>query len=85
MGTAMVSGIIIGPGNLSKGVFQRHTSTKDGLFTFLSGGFAQIFSQIVSMRAKKLSNTNFLSSRHVKREKTSSLKNVFCPRSLRES
>ena len=85
MGTAMVSGIINGLGNLSKGVFERRTSTRDGLFTFLSGGFAQIFSQIVSMRVKKLSNTNFISSRHVKREKASSLKNGFCPRSLRES
>ena len=33
------------------------------------------------MRVKKLSDTNFISSRHVKREKASSLKNVFCPRS----
>ena len=35
----------------------------------MSGGFAQIFSQIVAMRVKKLCNTNFISARHVKREK----------------
>ena len=40
-------------------------------FIFLSAGFAQIFSQIVSIKVKKLSNTNFISSRHVKREKAS--------------
>ena len=40
-------------------------------FTFLSAGFAEIFSQIVSIKVKKLSNTNFISSRHVKREKAS--------------
>ena len=46
-------------------------STGNGLFTFLSGGFAQMFSQIVSVRIKKLSNTNFISSRHIKKEKAS--------------
>ena len=46
-------------------------STGSGFFTLLSGGFAQIFSQIVSIRANKLSNTNFVSSRHVTREKAS--------------
>ena len=46
-------------------------STGSGFFTFLSGGFAQIFSQIVSIRANKLSNTNFVSSRHVTRGKAS--------------
>ena len=35
------------------------------------GGFAQIFSQIASITVKKLRNTNFISSRHVKRENTS--------------
>ena len=58
-------------GNLSKGVFQRRTSTGRGLFTFLSSGFAQIFSQIVSTSVKKLSNTHFIASRHIKREKSS--------------
>ena len=32
-------------------------------------GFAKIVSQIVSIRVKKLSNTNFMASRLVKREK----------------
>ena len=58
-------------GNLSKGVFERRTSTGRGLFTFLSSGFAQIFSQIVSTSVKKLSNTHFIASRHIKREKSS--------------
>ena len=40
-------------------------------FSFLDDGFAQIFSQIVSVRVKKLSNTNFISSRLVNREKAS--------------
>jgi len=58
-------------GSLSKGDFERRTSTGSVLFTFLNGGFAQIFSQIVSIRVKKVSNTNFISSGHVKREKAS--------------
>ena len=40
-------------------------------FSFLDDGFAQIFSQIVSVRVKKLSNINFISSGLVKREKVS--------------
>ena len=40
-------------------------------FHFFDGGFAQIFSQIASITVKKLRNTNFISSRHVKRENTS--------------
>ena len=40
-------------------------------FSFFDGGFAQIFSQIASITVKKLRNTNFISSRHVKRENTS--------------
>ena len=40
-------------------------------FHFFDGGFAQIFSQIASTTVKKLRNTNFISSRHVKRENTS--------------
>ena len=56
--------------NLSKGVFERPTSSRSGLFTFLSGGLAQIFSQIVSIRVKKQSNKNFI-SRHIEREKAS--------------
>ena len=59
-------------GSLSSNVFERRTSTGSGLFfSFFDGGFAQIFSQIASITVKKLKNTNFLSSRHVKRENTS--------------
>ena len=55
-------------GNLSKGVFERRKSTGGDLFRFLSSSFAQIFSEIVSRSVKKLSNTNFIASRHIKRE-----------------
>ena len=58
-------------GSLSSNVFERCTSTGSGLFSFFDGGFAQIFSQIASITVKKLRNTNFISSRHVKRENTS--------------
>ena len=44
-------------------VFERHTPT--------GSDFAQIFSQIVSIRVKKLSNTNFILLRHNKRENVS--------------
>ena len=43
-------------------------SIGSGLFSFLGNGIALIFSQIVSIRLKKLYNTNFISSRHIKRE-----------------
>ena len=58
-------------GSLSSNVFERRTSTGSGLFSFFDGGFAQIFSQIASIVVKKLRNTNFISSRHVKRENSS--------------
>jgi len=58
-------------GSLSNDVFERRTSTGSGLFSFFDGGFAQIFSQIASITVKKLRNTNFVSSRHVKRENAS--------------
>ena len=58
-------------GSLSNNVFERRTSTGSGLFSFFDGGFAQIFSQIASITVKKLRNTNFISSRYVKRENTS--------------
>ena len=58
-------------GNLSNNVFERRTLTGSGLFSFFDGGFAQIFSQIASITVKKLRNTNFKSSRHVKRENAS--------------
>ena len=56
---------------LRSDVFEGRTSTGSGLFSFFDGGFAQIFSQIASITVKKLRNTNFISSRHVKRENTS--------------
>ena len=68
---AKTSGTVIGdrrkhwPIGSLKGVFERRTLTGSGRFTFLSGGFAQILSQIVSIRVKKLSNTNFISSRDI--------------------
>ena len=50
--------------NLGKNVLERRTLTGGGLFTFLSSGFAQIFSNFTSV--KKLSNTNFIASRYRK-------------------
>ena len=38
-------------------------------FPFIGSGF--LFRQIVSIRVKKLSNTNLVASRHIKREKGS--------------
>ena len=58
-------------GSLSNDVYERRTSIGSGPFSSLDDGFAQIFNQIVSIRVKKLSNTNFISSRHIKREKSS--------------
>ena len=58
-------------GSLSNNVYERRTSTGNGLFSFFDDGFAQIFSQIATIRVKKLSNTNFISSRHIQREKSS--------------
>ena len=51
--------------SLSNNVFEQRTSTGNSLFSFLDDDFAQIFSQIASIRVKKLSYTNFKSSRHV--------------------
>jgi len=58
-------------GSLSSDVFERRTSTGSGLATLLSRDFEQIFEQIVSIRAKKLSHTNLVVSRYFKREKGS--------------
>ena len=58
-------------GSLSNEVYEARTSTGSGPFSSLDDDFVQIFSQIVSIRVKKLSNTNFISSRHIKREKSS--------------
>ena len=54
------------------------TSTGSCPFSFLGDGFAQIFSQIVSIRVKKLSNTNYIASRHITREKSSLPVDVRC-------
>ena len=58
------------------GVFERRTSTGSGLFTFLGSGFAQIFGQMVVIMVKKLSNTNLVTSKHIKRKKASLIVNV---------
>ena len=65
-------------GSLSNDVFERRTSTGSCPFSFLGDGFAQIFSQIVSIRVKKLSNTNYIASRHTTREKSSLPVDVRC-------
>ena len=48
-----------------------YVNRKWPFFSLSDDGFAQIFSQIVSVRVKKVSNTNFISSRLVNREKAS--------------
>ena len=59
-------------GRLRKGVFERpRQHAESGLFTFLSSGFANILSCIVSTSVKKLGNTNFIASRCIfKKEKS---------------
>ena len=58
-------------------------STGSGLFSFLHGGFAQFFGQIVSIVVKTFRNTNLVVSRcfKMKRDLTSgwraSLQNAF--------
>ena len=54
---------------LSSDVFDRRTSTGSGLFALLSRDFEQIWGQIVSLRVKTLSNTNFVVPRHIKKKK----------------
>ena len=44
--------------SLRSDVFERRTSTGNGLFAHLSRDFEQIFGQIVSLRIKTLGNTN---------------------------
>ena len=58
-------------GSLSRDVFERRTSIRNGRFALLSRDFEQIFGQIVSIRIKILSNTNTVASRLIKREKGS--------------
>ena len=59
-------------GTLSKGVFERRTSTGSGLFCILGqqSGFAQILGQIISVRQKTFSNTHMLTSRNIKRKQS---------------
>ena len=57
--------------SLSRDVFERRTSTRSRIFAHLIRDFEQIFEQIVSIRVKKLSNTNLVASRNIKREKGS--------------
>ena len=57
--------------NLSEDVFEPSMSAVSGLFSFLSGIFAQIFRQIVSMIRKRLRNTNLVTSIYFKMKKTS--------------
>ena len=55
-------------GSLSSDVFERRTSTGNGLFAHLSRDFEQIFGQIVSLRIKTLGNINTVASRLTRRE-----------------
>ena len=59
--------------SLSKDVFERrtHARTGSGLFSFLDGGFTQIFGQIVSIIVKTLRNTNLVAPSCFKMKKTS--------------
>ena len=58
--------------SLSKDILSEAlTSTGSGVFSFLDGGFTQIFEQIVSIIVKTLKNTNLVASRSFKMKKTS--------------
>ena len=57
--------------NLSKGVFERRTSTGSGRYSFMSGIFTQISGQIVSLIRKRLRNINLVLSVHFKMKKSS--------------
>ena len=59
-------------GSLRKGALNNaRPSTGNGLFAFMSGGFAQYFGPIVSIRVKKLSKISWVASGHIEREKGS--------------
>ena len=58
-------------GSLSNSVVERRTSTGSGPFASLGSGLFETLGQILFIREKKLSNTNLLASRHIKREKGS--------------
>ena len=59
---------LAGSSRSSNDVLERRTSIGSGFFSFLNDGIVLIFSQILSIRVKKLCNTNFILSRHIKRE-----------------
>ena len=59
-------------GSLSKGALNNaRPATGNGLFAFMSGGFAQYFGPIVSIRVKKLSKISWVVSGHIERENCS--------------
>ena len=57
--------------SLSKDVFERRKSTGSGPLPFMGSGLPGIFGQIVSVRIKTLSNTFFVASSHIIKEKAS--------------
>ena len=59
-------GLSFSLGSLSNSVFERRTSTGSGFFASLDSDWFKL-----TGKQKKLSNTNLLASRHVKREKSS--------------
>ena len=69
--------------SLSKDLFERLTSTGSGLFSFLLGGFAQIFGQIVSIIVKR--NTIVGASRCFEMKKTTLPVDVHCSASLKNA
>ena len=56
---------------ISTEVCEPRKSNGSGLFAISSHDFEQIFEQILSVRVESLSNTDLVSSRHLKREKGS--------------
>ena len=54
---------------VSNSVFERRMSTGSGLFASLGSGLVETLGQIVFVREEKLSKTNLLESRQIKREK----------------
>ena len=58
-------------GSLSSDVFERRKSTGSRVFALFGLDFEQTLAKIVSIRVKKLSNTNLVASRGIKREKGS--------------
>jgi len=64
--------------NLSKEVSEPRTSTGSRHLSFLSGIFAQIFGQIVSIIRKRLRNTNLVASIYFQMKNTSLPVDVRC-------